>query len=152
MPVAIELVPVRPEDEARLLALARDFHAGDGHPLDERGVAAVRAVARGHPLARAWLIMEAGVVIGYAVLGLGFGIEYGGTDAFVDDLYLVPTARGRGIGRIVMAALEDEARQLGLHVLFLVVDPENRPAQALYQRHGFTGTPWLLMAKRLDPL
>ena len=64
----------------------------------ERGAAAIGMIARGHPLGRAWLIEEAGQTIGYAVLGLGFGIEYGGADAFVDDLYLVPTARGRGLG------------------------------------------------------
>ena len=62
--------------------------------------------ARGHPLARAWLIREGGRVVGYAVLGLGFGIEYGGADAFVDDLYLVPEARGRGLG-------QDRARPAG---------------------------------------
>ena len=33
--------------------------------------------------------------------------------------------------------------------LFLVVDPENLPAWRLYDRRGFEGTRWLLMAKRL---
>ena len=88
-------------------------------------------------------------VVGYAVLGLGFGIEYGGADAFVDDLYLVPEARGRGLGEAVMARLEEEARAMGLAALFLVVDPENLPAWRLYDRRGFEGTRWLLMAKRL---
>ena len=88
-------------------------------------------------------------MVGYAVLGLGFGIEYGGADAFVDDLYLVPEARGRGLGRIVLDLLEAQARDLGLAALFLVVDPENTPALRLYRRQGFEGTHWLLMAKRL---
>ena len=96
-------------------------------------------IARGHPLGRAWLIEEAGRTIGYAVLGLGFGIEYGGADAFVDDLYLVPEARGRGLGGAVLALLEAEARELGLAALFLVVDPDNRPARRLYDRAGFDG-------------
>jgi ribosomal protein S18 acetylase RimI-like enzyme len=146
----VELVPVGPAEEATLLALARAFHAEDGHPLGERGVAAIGMVARGHPLARAWLIREGGgPPLGYAVLGLGFGVEYGGPDAFVDDLYLVPAARGRGLGREVMALLETEARALGLKALFLVVDPENERAKALYDRQGFAPTHWLLMAKRL---
>ena len=84
----IELVAVGPAQESALLALARNFHAEDGHPLSERGEAAVGLIARGHPLGRAWLIHEDGRLIGYACLGLGFGIEYGGADAFVDDLYL----------------------------------------------------------------
>lgn len=145
-----ELLPVGPADEETLLALARAFHAESGHPLGERGVAAARLVARGHPLARAWLIRDgSGAIVGYTVLGLGFGIEYGGPDAFVDDLYLVPPARGRGIGQAVMALLEGKARELGLKALFLVVDPENAPAKAVYERRGFATTHWLLMAKRL---
>ena len=145
----IELRRVGPEQAATLLELARVFHAEDGHPLSERGAAAIGMIASGHPQGRAWLIEEAGQTIGYAVLGLGFGIEYGGADAFVDDLYLVPAARGRGLGAAVLALLETEARTLGLAALFLVVDPDNRPARRLYDRAGFAETHWLLMAKRL---
>jgi ribosomal protein S18 acetylase RimI-like enzyme len=145
----IELVTVDGDREGLLLRLARDFHAEDGHPLSERGAAALSQVARGHPLARAWLIEERGEVVGYTVLGLGFGIEYGGADAFVDDLYLIPVARGRGLGRQVLQLVEAEALRLGLAALFLVVDPENAPARRLYDRQGFAGTHWLLMAKRL---
>lgn len=145
----IELLPVGPAHKDALLELARSFHAEDGHPLSERGEAAVGMIADGHPLGRAWLVQEAGLVVGYAVLGLGFGVEYGGPDAFVDDLYLVPEARGRGLGGLVLARLEIEARALGLAALFLVVDPENVPARRLYDRVGFAGTHWLLMAKRL---
>ena len=145
----VELAQVAGEDEGELLRLARAFHAEGGHPLTERGAAALAQAARGHPLARAWLIREGSRVVGYAVLGLGFGIEYGGADAFVDDLYLMPEARGRGLGKVVLGMLDAEARRMGLAALFLVVDPENAPALRLYRRGGFEGTHWLLMAKRL---
>lgn len=145
----IELITVDSDREGLLLRLARDFHTEDGHPLSERGQAALSQAAHGHPLVHAWLIEERGQVVGYTVLGLGFGIEYGGADAFVDDLYLIPAARGRGLGRQVLELVEAKARKLGLAALFLVVDPENAPARRLYDRHGFAGTHWLLMAKRL---
>lgn len=145
----VKLRPAGVADEAVLLELARAFHAEDGHPLTKQGVAAIGQVARGHPLGRAWLIEEAGHVIGYTILCLGFGIEYGGPDAFVDDLYLVSQARGRGIGRIVLELLQGEARSQGLAALFLVVDPDNWRARRLYDRAGFEGSNWLLMAKRL---
>ena len=145
----IELDAVTAADEAELVRLARAFHQEDGHPLTGRGEEALRLVAQGHPLARAWLIREAGRTVGYAVLCLGFGIEYGGPDAFVDDLYLVPEARGRGVGAIVLERLEAEALTMKPSALFLVVDPENEPTLRLYRRRGFEGTHWLLMAKRL---
>jgi GNAT superfamily N-acetyltransferase len=145
----VELVEAGAADEAELLRLAQAFHLEDGHPLTERGTAALAQAARGHPLARAWLIRAAGRTVGYTVLCLGFGIEYGGADAFVDDLYLVPDARGRGIGATVIQRLEAEARAMGPCALFLVVDPGNAPAVNLYRRRGFDSTHWLLMAKRL---
>jgi ribosomal protein S18 acetylase RimI-like enzyme len=145
----ITLDAVTAADEVELVQLARAFHQEDGHPLTGRGEEALRLVAQGHPQARAWLIREMGRTVGYAILCLGFGIEYGGPDAFVDDLFLVPEARGRGIGAIVLERLEAEARAMKRSALFLVVDPENSPALRLYRRRGFEGTHWLLMAKRL---
>ena len=148
--VEVELVEARAEHEHELLALAQAFHVEDGHPLTEQGADALRLTIRGHPLARAWLIRADGRTVGYTVLGFGFGIEYGGPDAFVDDLYVVPDARGRGIGAAALERAEAEAQALGLRALFLVVDPENVRAMRLYRGRGFEGTHWLLMAKRLQ--
>ena len=145
----VELVAADAAQEELLVALARDFHAEDGHPLTGQGEAALLQAVRGHPLARVWLVRDRDRIVGYTVLCLGFGIEYGGPDAFVDDLYLVPEARGRGLGAAVLVLLEQEARALGLAALFLVVDPENHRARRTYARAGFEGSHWLLMAKRL---
>jgi GNAT superfamily N-acetyltransferase len=82
-----------------LLAMARAFHFEDGHPLTPDGEAAVEQIARGAPLVRAWIILEAAQMIGYVVLTLGYSIEHGGRDGFIDDLYLIPEARGGGRGK-----------------------------------------------------
>lgn len=46
-----------------LLAMARAFHFEDGHPLTPDGEAAVEQIARGAPLVRAWIILEAAQMI-----------------------------------------------------------------------------------------
>ena len=145
----IQLQAVRAEHEHLVLDLARAFHAEDGHPLTDRGAEAIKMAVQGHPLARVWLLQEREETIGYAVLGLGFGVEHGGADAFIDDLYLIPAARGRGLGGAALRLLETEARGLGLRALFLVVDPDNQPARRAYDRAGFESTHWLTMVKRL---
>jgi ribosomal protein S18 acetylase RimI-like enzyme len=143
------LQPVTPEDYDELLALALAFHLEDGHPLDQGGERALREICTGHPLARGFLIREAGATLGYCVLTRGFGIEFGGPDAFLDDLYLVPEARGRGIGNAVMAAVEHEARRQGATAIHLVVASENERAQRLYLRSGFARSDYLVMSRRL---
>src|SRR6516164_9557146 len=96
MDVVFEMA--READADALLVMARAFHDEDGHPLDKMGEAAVVQVARGEPFARAWILRRGRVAVGYVVITLGYSIEYGGRDGFIDDLYLVPEARGHGLG------------------------------------------------------
>lgn len=140
---------VTPAEREELLALARAFHAEDGHPLDTGGELAVALTCAGHPLARGYLIVQEGSTAGYCVLTLGFGIEFGGPDIFLDDLYLLPSARGQGLGRKVMAAIEGEARGLGARAIHLVVAPGNARAQRLYRASGFARMDYVLMSKRV---
>ena len=49
--------------------------------------------------------------------------------------------RGRGVGRALLAALEDEARSLGAKRLVLETGERMREAVALYERTGFTVIP-----------
>ena len=78
----------RSEDEERLLELAEAFHAEDGHALDGEGRRALAGILAGEPAARAFLFELDGTPVGYGVLTLGYSIEHGGRDGFLDDFYL----------------------------------------------------------------
>ena len=52
-------------------------------------------------------------------------------------MYVAPEARGRGVGRAVLARLEAEARSLGLDRLMLETGTRQPEALALYRRAGF---------------
>ena len=144
------LAPLRAADLPLLEQMARAYYAEDGHPFDaERQPAALAGLIDGEPLGRGWLVMLAGRPVGYVVLTLGFSIEAGGCEGCVDELFVVPEVRGRGVGRRVLALLEDEARRLGVRRLFLEVGHGNR-ASALYRRAGFVDHWRHLLSKRLD--
>jgi len=98
-PQTAEIVPVRPEDAGALLDLARAFHAEEGRRLDAANEAALAAITRGEPLAQAWLVRVADRPVGYLILTLGYSVEYGGRDGFIDDLYVAPDAVARGWAR-----------------------------------------------------
>jgi GNAT superfamily N-acetyltransferase len=140
---------IGPGDVPLLIGLAEAFHAEDGHALDAGGRRALEALATGEPLARGWLLEWNGRAVGYAVLTLGYSIEDGGRDGLLDDLYLAPEARGRGLGRQVMIFLEGEARRLGIRALHLEVGRENVRANRLYEAAGFRDSGRVLMSKRL---
>ena len=78
-----------------------------------------------------------GQVAGYAVLTMNFSLEQGGWHALLDEVYLVPSARGRGWGRQALAAAERWARGRGLARLRLEVNRHNAAARRLYLAAGF---------------
>lgn len=56
-------------------------------------------------------------------------------------MYVDPRARGKGIGRIVFARLESEARSLGVRRIVLETGVRQPEAIALYSRAGFSEIP-----------
>jgi len=144
--------PAAPADLDALLALQRDYYAEDGYPF----VPAVAREAFGRLLAdralgAAWLAEDGGRVAAYVVVTLGWSLEFGGRDAFVDELYVAPAARGRGLGSAGLAAAEAGARALGVRTLHLEVEHGKPAALDLYRRRGFAEHGRRLLKKRLTP-
>ena len=57
--------------------------------------------------------------------------------AEIKRMYVVPAARGRGLSRMVLLALEQEGRRLGVKRLVLETGLRQTEALALYKRSGF---------------
>jgi GNAT superfamily N-acetyltransferase len=56
----------------------------------------------------------------------------------IKRMYVVPSARGRGLASVLLQALEDEARSLGYAIARLDTGPQQPAAQAMYERAGYT--------------
>jgi len=52
-------------------------------------------------------------------------------------MYVVPEERGRGLGRVLLEALEDEARRLGYAVARLDTGPEQPGVQRMFEAAGY---------------
>jgi GNAT superfamily N-acetyltransferase len=59
----------------------------------------------------------------------------------IKRMYVVPEARGRGVGRELLAALEELARDLGYAVARLDTGPKQPGAQRMYERAGYAAVP-----------
>lgn len=148
-PVDLRLRLAGAADLGALEGMVRAYYAEDGHVFDPvRQPAALQAIVAGNPWVRGWMVTCGGVVIGYAVVTISFSVESGGRDGFLDEVYLVPAMRNRGLGRRLLELIDDEARALGLNRLYLEVEHHN-PAIRLYRRAGYRDHRRYLMSKDL---
>lgn len=126
-------------DAECVLAMMRDFYAEDRIVFEparvQAGVDALLAEpARGEIL----LWQDAGGnVLGYGVLCVCFSLEWGGAFGLIDELYLRPCARGRGLGRRALDTLLRRAAAQGLGTVRLEVNHHNAAAKRMYLAAGF---------------
>ncbi len=81
---------------------------------------------------------------GYAMLAKSFSTEFGKNCIWIEDLYIVPSARSRGIGR---AFFDFVRKKYPDCVLRLEVEKENVRAIALYEKCGYKTLPYSEMYK-----
>lgn len=131
-----------------LVEFMREFYEFDRHAFDD-GVArtALREILGDDSFGRVWLIEVDGSAVGYVVLTLGFSLLYHGRDAFIDEIYVRESYRGRGVGRRSLQFVEGVCRELGVRALHLEVGRTNANAQAVYRRAGFVDHDSQLMTK-----
>jgi len=143
-----------------VLAHQRAFYAAEGYAFDEAVARAAIEGLLGDPeRGRLWVLVEGdpapgtpiASILGYLAVTFGWSLEWGGRDAFVDELYLAPSHRGRGIGRTAIALAEEACRGAGVRALHLEVERENVRGRALYARTGFADCDRLLLTRRLTP-
>ncbi|HXG19770.1 MAG TPA: GNAT family N-acetyltransferase [Methylomirabilota bacterium] len=142
----------QPADAELLMQLMREYCAFDHLPFDEQ----TRRRTYGQFLGdesqgRLWLILSEGAPVGYLILTFGFSFEYGGRDAFLDEVYLCEPHRGRGIGKRAIDFAEKQCRALGVGALHLEVKRENTNAHALYRQVGFIEHDRYLLTKHIPP-
>ena len=75
--------------------------------------------------------------VAVALLTLRPNVWYDGPVALLDELYVAPDLRGRGLGSSLLAAVEDTVRRRGAEVLEINVDGDDVDARRFYERHGY---------------
>ncbi|MDQ4501400.1 GNAT family N-acetyltransferase [Sinomonas sp. ASV322] len=92
---------------------------------------------------------------GVALVTLRPNVWFEGRVALLDELYVVPSHRGSGLGSLLLAAVEAEVRRRGGELVEINVDGEDVDARRFYERHGYSNRdpgqeePQLYYAKEL---
>lgn len=126
------------EDIPRLLPLVAAFHAH--HQIDqadETRRAVLEQMVSDDIHAAIWLIGPPRAPVGYIAIAFGFSIELGGRDAFIDEFFVRPAVRGRGMGSQTLQLLLPLLSDMGVKAVHMEVQRDNADAARLYQRCGF---------------
>ena len=124
-------------DAADVARLLHDFNTEYGERTP--GVEALAENARG--------LLEAGEIVvllageepaGFCLLRFHRSIYDGRPDAYVQELYVLPGRRGEGLGRALLDAALDAAREAGARHIELTTSEGDTEALSLYESSGFT--------------
>ena len=130
--------PLEIADIEVITQMMQDFYAIDNYPMDvEVTKTLFQEFISNEHLGKSWLIYSENEIVGYIILTFIFSFEYGGKIAFVDELFIKETARGKGIGKEAIQFIQREVPKLSLKLLYLEVEPHNENAQKLYLAHDF---------------
>lgn len=126
-------------DREAFLSLTREFYSSDAvlHPIpDDYHTAAFDEMMRSDVYADGFLIYYKEELAGYAMTAKTYSHEAGGLCVWIEELYLSPMYRGKGLGHEFFAFAESfygrEVRRMRLET-----EPENEKAEKLYRNLGF---------------
>lgn len=143
-----------PTDLGALLTMmtalrAEDYAVGQPPPAPELLGPLVLDFLATPLLGRVWVACDGAAVVGYLALTFSFSFEFGGRDAFVDELYVVPAYRNKGRGGQLLRVAEAAAPGLGVRAIHLEVSRGNARAGRLYRSFGFEDHDRHLMTKHV---
>jgi aminoglycoside 6'-N-acetyltransferase I len=137
---AVQLRTARLDDLSELLRLAREFYDEDGFTTsDDELELNFRALFAAPDSAHICLAGDGESPVGFALTTTALILE-SGLVAELQDLYVMPSHRGGGLGAQLMQEAEQWAKGQGAALLEIVVAPNGQDVSGLlryYARHGF---------------
>jgi ribosomal protein S18 acetylase RimI-like enzyme len=124
-------------DAPEVARLLHDFNTEFSEPVPEVGLLAER-VARFIERGEAIFLLVGDGPDGMAELRFRPSLMSGALDAYLEELYVAPARRGRGLGRALLEAAMETARTQGATHMDLGTSEDDTAARALYESEGFT--------------
>jgi ribosomal protein S18 acetylase RimI-like enzyme len=146
----VRLVSAKLTDLDAIIPFVREFYAHFKYPFvkaQKRDV--LKALILNRTLGRILLIEHNGKRIGYVLIAFSFGLEFNGPVAFIDELFIEPSERQKGVGSQVLKQVEALCFRLGMKAVRLESEANNKRATALYARSGYHDHGRRLMTKLL---
>ncbi len=142
-----------PEDYRVVKKMILDFYEEDSEAFGESKMSEAkikntfeRAISNPEHL-KIEIFKKQDEIIGYAILCSFWSNEYGGLVLILDELYIIPTYRNKGISTYFIKKIMESKEYVQLNLEVLI---GNDPAFSLYKRLGFEVIDRIFMKKNYD--
>lgn len=138
-------------DKELYLNLTAEFYRSDAvmHPIPaEYCERTFEELMRSDCYAQAYILCNGQTPAGYALVAKTYSQEAGGAVLWIDELYISPEHRGKGLGKEFFAFAET----LGAARIRLEAERGNARAIKLYRSLGFEEMPYFQMMKEYKTL
>lgn len=136
---------MKPSDENEVLAMMRPFYSSPAVFTNGSEAIFRRDFAEcisDSPFLEGYILEDEDQILGYSMLAHSFSTEFGKPCVWIEDIYLKPEARGKGLGTEFLTFVRKTYPQV---ILRLEVEEENTPAVSAYRKSGFASLPYLEM-------
>ena len=149
--MSVEFGAATQEDLPQLVALLGVLFSQEAEfvPDDAKQTRALKKILSDESVGRVHVAREGGRVVAMASLIYGISTAEGGLAASFEDLIVLPGHRGKGIGTALLQYVVAEARKQGVLRLTLLTDKQNKRAQTLYRKLGFSDSTMKAMRLKL---
>ena len=96
------------------------------------------------PYLEGYIFEQENQILGYAMAAKSFSTEFGKPCIWIEDLYVLESHRGQGIGTRFFGFIQEMYPN---HLFRLEVEEENERAIAVYKKSGFEVLPYMEMKK-----
>lgn len=111
---------------------------------DEIFMSDIQNCINDNPFLEGYVFAEQEKIMGYAMAAKSFSTEFGKPCVWIEDIYIKPDYRGKGIGSQFLDYIEQKYRD---SILRLEVEEDNTAAVHVYKKSGFDVLPYMEMKK-----
>jgi GNAT superfamily N-acetyltransferase len=140
----VEIRPARTDEIEEMLPLIRAYCEFYETEPDDDGLREMFRTLIAEPSQGAVFIARDGDrAVGFATLDWKWSSLKAARIGYLEDLFVDPEARGKGIADALIETCADRCRELGMPALEWATAPDNHRAQKVYDRTGAVSEPFI---------
>lgn len=131
--------PMQRSDYDEVLEMMKIFYASDAlliHPSEEKLGRMLNDCLSDIPYLEGYILETDGQTAGYGILAKSYSTEACGLCVWIEDIYVQPEHRGKGLGSGFLAFVEERCSHSAARIR-LEVEPDNARAIEVYRKAGF---------------